>query len=78
MASGDFKEQLQIKYYVIKHLILLKTQNMLPINADLFQWFTNCFDKKFASDSPHTGTGINFENQQLAEESRKPIIRKFK
>ena len=51
---------------------------MLPINADLFQWFTNCFDKKFASDSPHTGTGINFENQQLAEESRKPIIRKFK
>ena len=51
---------------------------MMHINADLFQWFTNCFDKKSASDSPHTGTGINSENQQLVDGSRKPIIRKFK
>ena len=36
------------------------------------------FDKKSAGTSTHTGTGNNFENQQLAEQLHKPIIRKFK
>ena len=30
-----------IKYYVIKHLILLKVHDMMDINVDLFPWFTN-------------------------------------
>ena len=29
MANGDFKECLLIKYYMIKHLILLKIQNLM-------------------------------------------------
>ena len=33
------EEQLLKKYYLIKHLILLKIQNMMDINADLLQWF---------------------------------------
>ena len=35
------EEQLMIKYYVIKHLILLKIKNMKYINADLLHWFIN-------------------------------------
>ena len=35
------KEQLLIKYYVIKHLILLKIQNMMDIKEVLLQWFKN-------------------------------------
>ena len=49
-ACGDFKdlleEQFLIKYCVIKHLILLKIQNMMDINVDLLQWFTNFLIKK--------------------------------
>ena len=40
-AYGDFQvcleEQLLIKYYIIKHLILLKIHNMMDINMDLLQ-----------------------------------------
>ena len=51
MAYGDFKdlnriEQLMIKYYMIKHLILLKIQNMMDNNVDLLQWSINFFDEK--------------------------------
>ena len=38
IAYGDFKiyleEQLLIRYYMMKHLILLKIQNMMGINMD--------------------------------------------
>ena len=41
MVYGDFKDlkriYLQIKYYMIKHLILLKIQNMMDVNVDLLQ-----------------------------------------
>ena len=33
---------------------------------------------KSAGTFTHTGTGINFEKQQLADELQKPTIRKFK
>ena len=33
------EKEFLIKYYVIKHLILLKIQNMMGINEVLFQWF---------------------------------------
>ena len=36
----------QIKYYVIKHLILQKIQNMMDINEDLLQGFANFFIKR--------------------------------
>ena len=35
------KEELLISYYVTKHLILLKMQNMVDIKEVLFQWFIN-------------------------------------
>ena len=60
-----------IEYYVIKHLTLLKIQNMKDINVDLLQWFINCFNKKTS------GSGIkneNIPNKELAEELHKPII----
>ena len=37
-----------MKYYVIKHLILLKIQNMIDINVDLLQWFTATHANKSA------------------------------
>ena len=33
------EEQLPIKYYMIKRLILQKIQNMVDVNADFLQWF---------------------------------------
>ena len=51
MACGDFKDLksrklLLIKYYVTKHLIMPKIQNMMDINADLLHWFKNFWMKK--------------------------------
>ena len=40
---------LLIKYYVIKHLILLRIQKMIYIKEVLLQWFINFFDKKSSS-----------------------------
>ena len=62
-------EQLLIKYCVIKHLILLKTRNMMDINVSF-----KFFDKK------PSVSGIKNENisdQRLAEKFHKPVIRKF-
>ena len=39
------EEHLLIKYYAIKHLILLKFRNMMDINAELPQWFINVLMK---------------------------------
>ena len=45
IACEDFKDlpekRLLIKYYIIKHLILLKIQNMMDIKEVLLQWFIN-------------------------------------
>ena len=62
------KEQLLIKYYVIKHLILLKMQNMMDINVDLPQWFI-IFGE--------TRKNEIISNKVLPEELHKPIIRKM-
>ena len=69
------EEQLLIKYCVIKHLILLRIQNMMNIKEILLQWSKNFLIKKTA------GTGIKNENmsdRRTKEELYKPIIRKFK
>ena len=55
MVTVDYKglieKQLMIKYYVIKHLILLKTQNMMGIKVDLFPWFRNILIKRLMVES---------------------------
>ena len=38
-------EQLMIKYYVMKHLILLKHQNVMGINKELLHWFISFLGK---------------------------------
>ena len=40
------EKQLLIKYYVKRHLILLKIKNMMDMNMDLLQWCINFFIKK--------------------------------
>ena len=40
------KEQLQIKYYVKKYLLLLKIQNMMNIKEVLFIWFMIVLKKR--------------------------------
>ena len=73
--SKDLKRRtLQIKYYVIKHLILLNIQNMMNINVGLLQWFIHILIKK-TSDSGIKNESIS--NKEIAEESHKPIIRNF-
>ena len=42
----QLEEQLLIKYHVIKHLTLLKIQNMMDIYVALLQWFINSLIKK--------------------------------
>ena len=41
------EEKLLIKHYVIKHLILQKSQNMMDINVELLQWY-----RRFLMKSP--------------------------
>ena len=53
MAYGDFKDL--NRRTVIKHLILLKIQNMIYINVDFFQWF-------MFSDKKTSASGIKNEN----------------
>ena len=81
MPYGDFedlpREQLLIKCNVIYHLILLQIQNMIDISMDLLQWISDLLIK-IRCYFRHTGTGIKFENQQLAEKNHKPIIKKFR
>ena len=51
------EEKILIKYCMIKHLILLKIQNMIDIKGFWYQWFIN----------------EDVKNQGLAEELYKPI-----
>ena len=67
------KRKVLINYYVIKHLIFLKTENMFDVNVNLLQWLTNFVIKK------NLGGGIktkNISRQELAEELHKAIIKK--
>ena len=64
------EQQLLLKYCVIKHSILPKIQ----IQRGLASMVRNFLDKRSASTSTHKESGINFENQQLAEELHIPIV----
>ena len=63
-----------IKYYVMKHLILLRIQNMMDINVELLQWIINFLIKNLLVVVLKKK---NIPNKKLAEELHKPIIRKF-
>ena len=60
-----------INYYAIKHLILLKIQNIMDIKELLLRWFINFWIKKTSIENE------NISNKELAEELHKPIIRNF-
>ena len=76
------EEQILIEYYMIKHLKLLKIQNIMNINVNLIRWFIN-FLIKNSNGSAVTQVDksvikIEFMTKlQLAEELHKPIIRKI-
>ena len=90
----QLEEQLLIKYGVINHLKLLRIQDMMDIDVGSPQQSANFFIKNsfcfhvqrhYAAraryENSASGSGIKNKNisiQVLAEELRKPIIRKFK
>ena len=49
MTYGDFKDLSRRTapndYNVVKHLILIKIENMIDINLELLQWFINVLTK---------------------------------
>ena len=60
---------------MIKHLVLLKNQNIMDIKKeDLSSMIYNFFDKR--SQDSNVNNEIK-QNEQLAEDLHKPIIRKF-
>ena len=69
------EQQLLVKYWVIKYLVLLKIQNMMDIKQVLLQWFINFLIKETS------GSGIKNEiisNKELAEELHKPSLETFR
>ena len=65
------EDQLQIKYYVKKQVILLNIQNMISINGDLLQQFANSLIKK------SSGVAIKSKissNQKLIKELHKSPV----
>ena len=64
------EKQLLIKYYLIKHLILLKIQNM----TDILQWFLIFFKKNYLGNGAKNKI---MPDKQLSEELHQPITRKF-
>ena len=70
------QEQLLIKYYVIKYLTLLKNQNMMNIyQKGLASMVYKFFEKKNSSDGAKSDI-ISNQNQELAKELHKTIIKK--
>ena len=59
---------------MIKHLILLKIQNMMNIKGVLLHWFINFLIKKLLVA---VLKNKNISNKELVEELHKPIIRNF-
>ena len=78
------EEQLLMKYCIIKHLILLKIQNMMDVNAELLhKWLIIFLIKKSSGRDATLANKCSFKNEnilnkELAEELQKPFIRKCK
>ena len=62
------EEQSLIKYYLTRHLTMLKIQNMIHIYVELPQWLINLTIKSLLLQ------GINSQNQQSAAKIYKLII----
>ena len=60
------EEQLLIRHYMIKLLLLLNIQNVMDINMNLLQWF-NFFFFFHETFATYKETGSNYENKQLAD-----------
>ena len=58
------EQPLLIKYYLMKHLILLKIKNTIDVNVDLLQWLTFFFDKKTSGGAIKKEI---MENEELAK-----------
>ena len=72
------EEHLLIKYYVAKHLILLKIQNRMDITVDLLQWFKKFLIKRLLANTSNGAIeSKNISNLQLAKDLHKQIIRKL-
>ena len=68
------EEQPLIKFYVIKHLISLKIQNLKDINVEFASMVHKFFNKKNSDGAVKIKI---MPNQQLADKLHKPIIKKF-
>ena len=66
---------------MIKHIILLKIQNMMDINTDLLQWCTTSGANTSATCTNKFASGAIkseiMQNQESVEELSKPITRTF-
>ena len=68
------RKQLLIKYYLRKHLILLKIQIIMDFNVEMFQWFILFLIKKTSVGAIKKEI---MQNGELAKELQKLLIRKF-
>ena len=57
---------------MIKHLVLLKIQNMMNINVDLLKWFINFLIKKTSGE---TVKNENIFNKELAEDYTNQLLK---
>ena len=73
MAYGDFKEQLLIKFWTIKHLILIKINKYDGYQKSLASMVYKFFDKKLLAV-----VFKNISNKDFSEVWHKSVIRKFK
>ena len=73
MAYGDFKEQLLIKFWTIKHLILIKIKKYDGYQKSLASMVYKFFDKKLLAV-----VFKNISNKEFSEVFHKSVIRKFK
>ena len=77
------EEQILIEYYMIKHLKLLKIQNIMNINVNLIRWFIN-FLIKNSNGSAVTQVDKSviktefMTKLQLAEELHNQLLEKLK
>ena len=73
MTYGDFKEQLLIKFWTIKHLILIKINKYDGYQKSLASMVYKFFDKKLLAV-----VFKNISNKEFSEVWHKSVIRKFK
>ena len=70
----EIEKQVLEKYSMIEHLILVKIQNMMDINADLLQWFLNFLiltrSKTLATRATRSESAVKNENISSIRKSK--------